>query len=307
MIFSRSLPVPERPFFIGLDSDGSIFDTMEIKHKLVFQPIAIRLWDLEPVADSFNTISETIHLYSAHRGTNRFQGLALICERLVARSAYARKALDGHEALREFINSGDQLSSAALDAYNRIRRSDFLDKVLDWSRTCDAHYATIMESRGNAPYPNVRPCLARASLRATIMVISSSSHETLIKDWRDAGLLSLTSGVAGQEMGSKAVQLKNLLPERHDRSRALMVGDALGDLEAAQASGILFYPIIAGAERSSWHLFQSEALDRFFQGHYAGDYERALIATFQEALQPDVDWTPERSERTEAPATQTVL
>jgi hypothetical protein len=68
----------------------------------------------------------------------------------------------------------------------------------------------------------VRPCLERASLRATIMVISSSSHETLIKDWRDAGLLSLTSGVAEQEMGSKAVQLKNLLPERHDRSRALM-------------------------------------------------------------------------------------
>ena len=41
---------PEREFFIGIDSDGCAFDTMEIKHKECFCPNIIKHWGLQPVS-----------------------------------------------------------------------------------------------------------------------------------------------------------------------------------------------------------------------------------------------------------------
>lgn len=69
-------------YFIGIDSDGTIFDSMEIKHKRVFQPVAIETWNLGPVVDAYCEIAESINLYSIRRGINRFAGLALAFARL---------------------------------------------------------------------------------------------------------------------------------------------------------------------------------------------------------------------------------
>jgi hypothetical protein len=41
---------PRYRFFIGFDSDGCIFDTMEIKQKECFCPNNILYWGLQPVA-----------------------------------------------------------------------------------------------------------------------------------------------------------------------------------------------------------------------------------------------------------------
>ena len=59
-----------------------------------------------------------------------------------------------------------------------------------------------------------------------------------------------------------------------------MIGDAIGDLEAAKSVDALFYPIIAGEEEASWEKFYNEALDVFFSGEYAGEYEKSLIDAF---------------------------
>jgi hypothetical protein len=41
-----------KKFFIGLDSDGTAFDTMTIKHTKVFIPVAIKTGHLQKHADS---------------------------------------------------------------------------------------------------------------------------------------------------------------------------------------------------------------------------------------------------------------
>ena len=41
---------PKYAFFVGIDSDGCAFDTMEIKHKECFTPNTIKHWDLQPVS-----------------------------------------------------------------------------------------------------------------------------------------------------------------------------------------------------------------------------------------------------------------
>jgi hypothetical protein len=69
-----------------------------------------------------------------------------------------------------------------------------------------------------------------------------------------------------------------------------MIGDALGDLNAAKKNGVLFFPVNPGHEESSWELFYREGLDRFFTGTYAGDYEAALIREFEKYLPERPPW-----------------
>jgi hypothetical protein len=41
---------PEKEFFIGIDSDGCAFDTMEIKQKECFCPNFIKYFRMQPVS-----------------------------------------------------------------------------------------------------------------------------------------------------------------------------------------------------------------------------------------------------------------
>jgi len=41
---------PTAAFFVGIDSDGCAFDTMEIKHKECFCPNTVKYWDLQAIS-----------------------------------------------------------------------------------------------------------------------------------------------------------------------------------------------------------------------------------------------------------------
>ena len=77
---------------------------------------------------------------------------------------------------------------------------------------------------------------------------------------------------------------------KYGPDRALMVGDAPGDMKAAKANGFLFFPINPGAEEASWKEFHDEGLKRFFAGDFAGDYEESRIAAFEECLPEKPPW-----------------
>ena len=70
--------------------------------------------------------------------------------------------------------------------------------------------------------------------------------------------------------------------------------DAPGDRDAAHAAGALFYPINPGAEERSWQRFHAEASERFLDGTYAGAYEAALIAEFEQLLSDTPPWATGR-------------
>src|SRR4029077_6064399 len=62
-------------FFIGIDSDGCVFDTMEVKHKECFIPNIIKFYHLAAISKYVREVFEFLNLYSKWRGTNRFPGL----------------------------------------------------------------------------------------------------------------------------------------------------------------------------------------------------------------------------------------
>ena len=68
--------LPNFETFVGIDSDGCVFDTMEIKQKDFFHPAIIRQWHLEKIEPQVRAVAEFTYLYSVYRGLNRFWDFA---------------------------------------------------------------------------------------------------------------------------------------------------------------------------------------------------------------------------------------
>jgi len=77
---------------------------------------------------------------------------------------------------------------------------------------------------------------------------------------------------------------------KYPLDKILMIGDAYGDLKAADANQVCFYPIIPGREAESWERFHLEALGKFLQGTYRGRYETALRTDLDKALPEHPPW-----------------
>jgi hypothetical protein len=73
---------PRHKFFVGIDSDGCVFDSMEIKHKECFIPAIIHYWKLQAISKYARAAAEFVNLYSKWRGTNRFPALTKTFELL---------------------------------------------------------------------------------------------------------------------------------------------------------------------------------------------------------------------------------
>ena len=91
-------------------------------------------------------------------------------------------------------------------------------------------------------------------------------------------------------MGTKTEHLTITTKDRYAENRVLMLGDSPGDLKAGRDVEALFFPVNPGSEDTSWQLFLDEAMEKFFNGEYAGAYESALIEKFQELLPATPPW-----------------
>src|SRR5919197_2072638 len=76
---------PTKEFLFGIDSDGCIFDSMEIKHKECFTPMFIKHFSLQAVSKYAREVWEFVNLYSKDRGANRFPALSKAIKLLGAR------------------------------------------------------------------------------------------------------------------------------------------------------------------------------------------------------------------------------
>ncbi len=83
--------VKSSDFFVGVDSDGCAFDTMEVKHKECFIPNIIKSYHLAAVSKYVREAAEFINLYSKWRGVNRFPGLVATIDLLAERPEVIRR------------------------------------------------------------------------------------------------------------------------------------------------------------------------------------------------------------------------
>jgi phosphoglycolate phosphatase-like HAD superfamily hydrolase len=275
-----------RDFFVGIDSDGCVFDTMEVKHKECFIPNMIRFYNLAAICKYARETFEWINLYSKWRGTNRFPGLVMTIDMLAERPEVLRRRprLPALTGLREWIGRETKLANPTLRAEVAATSDKDLALALEWSEAVNRSIEEIVKEV--PPFPFVRESLENMRGKADVMVVSATPREALEREWDEHGLREHVALIAGQECGSKKEHLALTAVGRYEPAHVLMVGDAPGDWNAAKANGVLFYPIDPGFEDVSWQRFFEEALPRFFAGRYAGEYMDAQLARF-EALLPE--------------------
>lgn len=282
---------PQHSFFVGIDSDGCVFDAMELKQKECFIPSSIRIWGLQPVSKYARETAEWVNLYSKWRGANRWPALVKVFELLAERSEVKGRGFSVPEgkALKEFIASGYPPSEAGLKAYIASGHgAEELWRGLEWTRAIDSLVAATM--RNVLPFPYARESMQKLQGKADLMVVSTTASDALQREWNEHALSQYMAIMAGQDMGTKKQHLELAAKGRYPAEHILMIGDAPGDRDAAHAVNALFYPIIPGAEESSWQRFHDEAADIFLNGAYAGAYEAALIAEFEKRLSETPPW-----------------
>ncbi len=278
---------PTAAYFVGIDSDGCAFDTMEVKHKECFIPNIIKYWDLQPVSKYAREAAEFVNLYSKWRGINRWPALVMVFDLLRERPEVIARHVRIPEAtkVREFIASGKPLSDSGLKTYMAEHPDAELDKAWAWTRGVNTTIADVVH--GVPPFPYVRESLEKMTGKADIVVVSATPTEALIREWEEHDIAKFSRIIAGQELGTKEQHLKLAAQGKYAKGHVLMVGDAPGDMKAARSIDALFFPINPGHEDESWHRFYQEGLDKFLNGEFAGEYERQLIAEFEKLL-PDV-------------------
>lgn len=282
---------PTREFFVGIDSDGCAFDSMEIKWKECFIPRAIEHFGLQPVSRFARRSIEFVNLYSQSRGTNRFFGLLESLDWLGQDPGAAARgfAVPAMADLRAFCADDPQPTNGTIAARRDATGSDDLATALAWSQAVNADIARMVHSV--PPFPRLADCLARLAGVADVMVVSSTPVEALEREWNEHGIATHVTCICGQETGSKKQVLAQAAAS-YPRERVLMIGDAPGDRRAAQGVDASFFPVVPGAEEASWERFADEILDRFLAGTYRGAVEDELTGDFLARLPARPAWLP---------------
>lgn len=282
--------VPVHQYFIGIDSDGCVFDTMEVKQKEFFIPNALKYFSLFPVAKTVRETWEFVNLYSVYRGNNRFIALLKVFELLSERSEIADAGfrLPDLTPLREWSVRETKLGNASLRKYFEMTGDKRIEPVLRWSETINREISEWLHAI--PPFPNAKRTLEKISSLADILVVSQTPLEALEHEWHANDLKKYVRLIAAQEHGTKAEHLALAAMSKYPAEKILMIGDARGDLEAARRNGVLFFPIIPGSEDKSWRLFLDEGFIRFQNGTFRGSFEDQLASGFMKSLPETPPW-----------------
>jgi len=281
-----------KDYLVCIDSDGCLLDNMELKHKECFCPATVNVWNLQSVSKYARECAEFVNLYSRTRGINRFPAIVRTLELLYERPEVQERGLvmPDISLLREWIETTPVLGAAALEEYSRTHEglSPVLLQAARWSREVDENIRHIV--RNITPFPFVREAILKMKEFADVMVVSATPGESLERELNACGIADLMTCIAGQELGTKSQLIGMAMNGRYEPDHVLKIGDAPGDLTAAQENGVLFNPIIAGKERESWKNILDTSLQRFKDGTFSGSFQESLLEEFFSNLRLNPSW-----------------
>lgn len=286
----KALP-KEHDYFIGFDSDGCVFDTMELKHKECFCPAVIKHMHCQPVSKAAREVWDFVNLYSKMRGCNRFFAIQHFRDLLRERKDVQARGFQTLEfkELDAWIARETKLGNPALKAEVEKTGNEELQRMLDWSLEVNARVADMVS--GVAPFPCVMDVLKAGNEKADMIVVSQTPLEALEREWEENGMTPYVNLIAGQEHGTKSEHIHFAIEGKgYDSDKILKVGDAPGDYKAAMDNNAFFYPIVPGSEEMSWERLAEEGLNKFFEGTFGGSYQQMLIEEFDAALPDKPHW-----------------
>jgi phosphoglycolate phosphatase-like HAD superfamily hydrolase len=281
---------PDHEFFIGIDSDGCVFDTMEVKQKEFFIPNALKHFDLYSISDILKETWEFVNLYSIYRGGNRFTSLIKVFELIGEREDFKKHdhILPDLSSLREWVKKETKLGNASLREYFTSNYNPDLEKVVLWTEAINMDISEKLHSI--PPFPHAKTAVKNLSGIADLVIVSQTPLEALEREWEEHNLKKYVKAVAGQEHGTKTEHIALAAKGKYPDKNILMIGDAKGDMDSAQYNGILFYPVIPGKEDKSWERFLNEGIAKFVNAKFEGNYSESLLKEFEKSLPETPPW-----------------
>ncbi len=268
----------KREFLVCLDSDGCVMDTVRLKHCSVFCPELIRVFGLEQYNDYITEAWEDINLHSITRGISRFESVVQVFDRLKNRGV----EIPGSDEIADWVANSSELSTATLKAEVTRTGSAALRKLQQWNTTCNRRIQALEPTF--EPFPGVENSLRQLHAVADVAVVSAANESAIASEWNRYGLARHADVIFGQEVGSKANSIAAMLACGYESRKVMMVGDAMGDAQAAAANGVAFVPILPGREAESWRRLQEEALPKLLHGTFRPEYQAELLAALRSAL-----------------------
>lgn len=267
-----------KDYLICIDSDGCAIDSMDIKHFRCFGPCMITEWNLEANQEAILKRWNQVNLYSMTRGINRFKGLAAALEEVDQKY----RPIEDVETLVKWAEESDELSNAALERAIEETDSICLKKALNWSKAVNESI-TKLPKEDVRPFEHVREVIEKLHAACDIAIVSSANYEAVKEEWTRFCLLEHVDVLLAQNAGSKKSCIERLLTYGYDQSHVMMAGDAPGDMEAAEANKVFYYPILVSREGESWENME-HAVEKMKNGTFAGEYQDRLKKEFVDNL-----------------------
>lgn len=260
----------KKAYLLCVDSDGCAMDTMNVKHVRCFGPCFVKEWNITTDRERALARWNEINLFEITRGINRFKGLALILSERYPQEKDVR-------AFAEWAAHAKELSEASVA--DMAGSNPVFEKALRWSRAVNRCISELPDTEKKAFF-GVKNALARAAENFDIAVVSSANYAAVVEEWERCAILEHADVVATQQDGTKAHCIAGLMRKGYAATHVLMCGDAPGDLDAARANGVTFYPILVGNEADCWERLPAflEAFVRGESGEEAKCLEQAFYA-----------------------------
>jgi phosphoglycolate phosphatase-like HAD superfamily hydrolase len=280
----------DHEFFIGIDSDGCVFDSMEVKQKEFFIPNALKYFNLFAISKILRETWEFVNLYSIYRGGNRFISIIKVFELLGERKEIIDSGvkLPDLTFLKEWVKTETKLSNASLRKYFELNCNPDLENIVKWTEAVNKDISKWL--RNIPPFPSALKTISEISSYADLLIVSQTPFEALDREWEEHDLKKYIRAIAGQEHGTKTEHIAIAAKGKYPDNKILMIGDAIGDYNAAMNNGIQFFPIFPGREDDSWKKLLNEGIRKFTSNQFKGSYQDDLISEFREALPDKPSW-----------------
>lgn len=256
---------------VCMDSDGTVMDTMTLKHEKCFGPSFLTVFKITSHCEEILKYWLDINLYLPSRGINRFVGLDCAIN-YIRQFGYE---YSGYADYHAWVSTTKEYSIASINqAMENKNKTTFL-LALEWSKLVNEKITNLPPSK---PFHGVVEGIVNASKTCDLLGVSSANPQAVYEEWTRLNLMPYFQAVACQDKGNKESILKQAKEKGY--SRIIMLGDAMGDLEASIASGCYFFPIIPTKEVESWERFSKEALPKFVNNLFTEEYQKELIDEF---------------------------